>query len=350
MKSFLKKYFIPHQENNFKPHILQRAAVLTMLFLVLMSFAITNIQALLLVSSNTFLSSILPAVIVDITNETRESEDLNILTRNATLDFAAQAKAEHMAEYEYFAHNSPDGITPWHWFDQVGYSYSSAGENLAVHFTDSQELVDAWMESPGHRENILDDQYTEIGIGTAKGEYKGFPTIFVVQMFGRPATVIATPDPTPSVASAVEVPVEVIEEPVVLAENTIDPEPEVIEATEDILIEEDISDIEPKEPVLLSELATTTGLAPANIKNPDNNIRGGGESTVVEQIATQPITLLNLIYILLATFVVAILIVSIAIEWRKQHPVQIAYGTGLLAAMTLMLFVQKTLLQGALII
>ena len=126
------------------------------------------------------------AVIVDLTNENREESHVGLLERSTVLDEAARQKAEHMAEGSYFAHNSPDGVTPWYWFDKVGYQYAYAGENLAVHFTDSGEVVKAWMDSPGHRANILSEDYREIGIGTAKGEYQGFPTVFVVQMFGTP--------------------------------------------------------------------------------------------------------------------------------------------------------------------
>jgi hypothetical protein len=136
--------------------------------------------------SSGFLSSVLPSVLVDITNENRLVEGLGELEQNDTLTQAAQLKAEHMAENGYFAHDSPSGVTPWHWFEEAGYSYEHAGENLAVNYSDSQDVVEAWMDSQLHRENILERDFTEIGIATARGQYEGKETVFVVQMFGTP--------------------------------------------------------------------------------------------------------------------------------------------------------------------
>jgi hypothetical protein len=102
------------------------------------------------------------------------------------LNQAAQEKADDMAQNGYFAHTSPDGKTPWYWLDQVGYNYSYAGENLAVNFTDSQDVTAAWMNSPEHRANILKANYTEVGTGVAEGMYDGNETIFVAQDFGTP--------------------------------------------------------------------------------------------------------------------------------------------------------------------
>ena len=140
------------------------------------------------------MAAVISAVLVDLANEDRKDEDLGMLTRNPVLDEAAQAKADDMAEKGYFAHNSPDGKTSWHWFREAGYSFSYAGENLAVDFTDSDDVEDAWMDSPTHRANILNGKFTEIGIATAVGTYKGQKTTFVVQMFGTPAkTAVAAP-------------------------------------------------------------------------------------------------------------------------------------------------------------
>jgi hypothetical protein len=102
-----------------------------------------------------------------------------------------------MAKNSYFAHVSPSGLNSWYWFKQAGYSFSYAGENLAVDFTDSDAVNQAWLDSPTHRANILNGHYTEIGIATAEGTFEGHPTTFVVQMFGRPAA------PAPITASIV---------------------------------------------------------------------------------------------------------------------------------------------------
>lgn len=133
------------------------------------------------------LATIFPNVLIEETNENRTNNKENILKENALLSQAARMKAEDMAQKGYFSHISPEGIDPWFWIKQVGYSYEYAGENLAMDFSDSQDVIDAWMESPLHRENILGENFTEIGIGVAKGVYEGKETIFIVQLFGKQA-------------------------------------------------------------------------------------------------------------------------------------------------------------------
>lgn len=186
---------------------LQRIAMSLMAALVLVTFFGTNLQAVLWQSSEWLVSTVLPATVVDLTNREREEAAAAPLRRNATLDAAATLKAKHMAENEYFAHYAPDGTSPWYWFDEAGYVYAHAGENLAIHFTDSAEVVEAWMQSPTHRANIVDAKYVEIGVGTAKGKFDGYDTVYVVQLFGAPAVTPlasaanpapATPTPAPT--------------------------------------------------------------------------------------------------------------------------------------------------------
>jgi len=98
-----------------------------------------------------------------------------------------------MADFGYFAHTSPEGKTPWYWIEQVGYQYQYAGENLAINFSDSEDVVKAWMESASHRANITKDKYTEIGTGVATGVYKGRETVFVAQVYANPNKVVILP-------------------------------------------------------------------------------------------------------------------------------------------------------------
>ena len=164
---------------------LQRLSLLFMAGLLVLTFVATNMQAVLWQSSDWLVGVVLPAVVVNLTNDNRA--DTTPLSRSSVLDEAASAKAAHMAEHSYFAHFAPDGTTPWYFFDEAGYVYAHAGENLAIHFSDSAEVVEAWMNSPAHRQNIENSLFTEIGVGTAKGRYKGYDTVFVVQLFGAPA-------------------------------------------------------------------------------------------------------------------------------------------------------------------
>lgn len=133
-----------------------------------------------------FLAAVVQSEMVDYTNEVRTAEGGGFLAENALLTAAAYAKAADMASGGYFAHVGPDGKQPWEWLQEMGYDYRAAGENLAVRFVDSRDVVDAWMNSPAHRANIVKPMYTEIGIGVAEGVYKGERATYVVQYFGTP--------------------------------------------------------------------------------------------------------------------------------------------------------------------
>ncbi|HYE23063.1 MAG TPA: CAP domain-containing protein [Candidatus Paceibacterota bacterium] len=151
------------------------------------------IEAFVLVGGISFLkqhgglASVLPSVVALLTNDARTEEHLASLTDNELLRQGAQMKADDMAEKGYFSHTGPDGSQPWKWFSLAGYRYQFAGENLAVNFTESEDVVAAWLKSPSHRANILKKDFTEIGIGIATGTYKGKEAVFVVQFFGKPA-------------------------------------------------------------------------------------------------------------------------------------------------------------------
>lgn len=133
------------------------------------------------------LSAIYASVLVNLTNQNRAAANINELKVNPLLEKAAQLKADDMATKGYFAHNTPEGLTPWYWFKEAGYNYAYAGENLAVNFQNSEDVETAWMNSRGHFLNIMNPKYTEIGIATSTGMYKGREAIFVVQMFGTPS-------------------------------------------------------------------------------------------------------------------------------------------------------------------
>jgi hypothetical protein len=124
--------------------------------------------------------------VVKQTNEVRAKNGVAGLKLDPLLSRAAQAKAEDMAARGYFAHQTPDGRTPWDWIEGAGYDFLAAAENLAVGYPTDDGLISAWMESEGHRHNLLNQKYTDVGIGIARGRYKGQETIFVVQMFGKP--------------------------------------------------------------------------------------------------------------------------------------------------------------------
>jgi len=137
------------------------------------------------------------------TNAQRNQNGLGSLTKSAQLNLAATLKTNDMFADQYFEHVSPSGVGPEFWVDDAGYEYIVTGENLALgNFENDQELVQAWMDSPGHRANILNERYTEIGIAVAKGEFEGRETWITVQVFGLP---LATcPGPNDSLKAQVE--------------------------------------------------------------------------------------------------------------------------------------------------
>ncbi len=137
---------------------------------------------------NSSLAAVLPNILNSLTNQNRQLNNEPILTVNPLLNKVAELKAEDMAQSGYFDHTSPTGKTPWYWFDLVGYKYQYAGENLAIDFTNSVDVDNAWMSSIGHRANILKESYTEVGTAVATGTYQGNPTTFVVQVFGKPVS------------------------------------------------------------------------------------------------------------------------------------------------------------------
>ena len=200
--------------------LLGGAAVGLVSVLVVSVFLVSSINRLL-VGSNQY-ASVLAAVLVDLANGDRSQNSLQTLTVNPVLVAAAQAKADDMAAHSYFAHVSPQGVDPWHWFKQAGYNFDYAGENLAVDFSDSGAVNAAWMNSPTHRGNILDPHFTEIGIATAEGTYQGHPTTFVVQEFGAPSssvtqrtvTEVTIPASAQETALAVSAPATVLGETV----------------------------------------------------------------------------------------------------------------------------------------
>ncbi len=123
------------------------------------------------------------------TNRHRAENGRPPLRHDPTLDIAAQAKLKDMFDRQYFAHESPTGAGPADVIEAAGYDYVVVGENLALgNFADDRELVQAWMDSPGHRANILDAKFTEIGIAVGRGMYEGKMTWMAVQEFGKPSS------------------------------------------------------------------------------------------------------------------------------------------------------------------
>lgn len=131
------------------------------------------------------------------TNNARNKNNLVSLKTTDKLNKAALNKANDIIKNQYFEHISPTGVGPADLVGAVGYEYIVVGENLALgNFSDDEELVFAWMQSPGHRANILNVKYTELGVAVVNGVYEGKKTWVAVQEFGLPLSVCTGPDKT----------------------------------------------------------------------------------------------------------------------------------------------------------
>lgn len=179
-------HFLPSDTNAYRPHLLRKPWLLFFLSVILTAEGIYGASLMSGQAAKNYLSAVLPGEVVVLTNTERAQAGDQPLHENAFLTLAAQNKAKDMAAKGYFSHVGPGGKPPWDWIIESGYSYQYAGENLAVRFDSSSDVVNAWMASPTHRANIVKPVYTEIGIGVADGMYEGAPATFVVQYFGTP--------------------------------------------------------------------------------------------------------------------------------------------------------------------
>lgn len=212
LKRSLHHLFAPHSGNNFRAKLLHNSGLVSLLGIFL------TLNLLIRIFDSTplhilgFTSSVTIDEVVAQTNVERTAAGLSTLRYNETLADAARRKAANMFSEDYWAHTSPSGLSPWHWFSEAGYNYTHAGENLAKDFGSTDRMVAAWMDSPTHRENIVNPLYSEIGVAVVPGTLLGQETVLVVQLFGSRQAGSITPsvsEVTPStqgVSTAKEVP------------------------------------------------------------------------------------------------------------------------------------------------
>ena len=330
MISWFKKHFIPHEGNNNRPHFLHgenmRTLVVAALVIEIIAFAAPTFSRF---NSAHFLSSVLPGVLDDLTNQNREDNSLPALAENPLLDKAAQLKADDMAANGYFAHVSPTGKTPWYWLDQAGYTYDYAGENLAVDFTDSKDVDIAWMNSPTHRANILKASYTEVGTGVATGTYQGKEAIFIAQDFGHPVsapagaaapkveTLSTTPENVPNASSTSST-----TDAQILGEQTVPAKkPVLAPAPVKTVAQAQTSTI-----TVTSTTTTTVTTLVAPVVAPDTT----PAPTIADKLAASPRHTVDDILIALFVIVSLALILNIFVHLEIQHPDLITNAIGVL--------------------
>jgi len=303
MKKSFYKYFIPNTDNDYKPHFFRERGVAILVSIIVFVFIFSLAQYLVIKEVN--LASIISSVLVDFTNHDRQENNVPTMTMSSVLTKAAQMKADDMAAKGYFAHTSPDGLSPWYWFQKAGYDFSYAGENLAINFSDAGDVEKAWMNSQTHRENILNPHFTEIGIAIAKGVYNGKETIFVVQMFGRPVP-----------ASQLAVVVAPKEEKL-----------ETVTTTGDTFIAVKNSSYE--EPVVAQKENAVA-------------VKGVSYASLMEELAVSPKTTLSYSYTFIGIIISFMLGILIFVKVKVQRPLSIFYAIFLLAFMASLLYLDHT--------
>lgn len=186
-KKALADFFLPTKRNNFLPKALKPKRLV---FYTLSSLAIKCIVVgtVLIFPLEAYLS---PNTIYDqsrkiiaLTNKLRNDLNLNGLRENQFITQAAFAKANDMFLKQYFSHTGPDGRNLENWFKENNYNYQAGGENLAIGFTDAEEVVEKWIGSPSHYSNLIDSDFKEVGIGIESGRYKNQETTIIVQLLG----------------------------------------------------------------------------------------------------------------------------------------------------------------------
>jgi hypothetical protein len=267
----LLHYFFPRHSNNHKAKILHVSSlVLIMIFLGFFQVALnylprTGVKIL------GYAANISTDEVIRLTNEKRTQAGVSVLSYNALLTQAAFAKGNHMLANQYWAHIAPDGTEPWKFFTDAGYRYRYAGENLARDFSNPAAIVDAWMASPTHRENLLSTKYVDIGVAVVEGGLNGIDTTIIVQFFGSPlgesqpvlaqAKPLITISPTPSPETNAET------NSVIVVTNTPTPTPTPLPETEFVGNSGQLDTLPPIESeasglrVLLSPFQTTRGVS-----------------------------------------------------------------------------------------
>lgn len=222
MRQFLRHFFFPHEANNHRAKALHPDVLLVYIFiLALFNFGLRYVHqaypSVLGYATDIRLSDLL-----QLTNSERTKLGLPPLQLNTSLSAAAAQKAQDMFAHNYWSHTSPEGKTPWDFIVFSGYEYTMAGENLAKNFSDSGGVVQAWMASQTHRDNIIKPGYQDVGFAIVNGVLDGEETTLVVQMFGTSpyADTLAQKPESLSLGTHTSIPQQAEAFPAIVQQNT----------------------------------------------------------------------------------------------------------------------------------
>jgi hypothetical protein len=284
--------FIPSQKNLWKPRIFMPKNLFG-LAVILLIIKFTVFSWLAYFPQTTNFAVVTSSELIELTNQARIAQGLEPLAVSSKLTDAAQLKAMDMINQGYFAHTSPDGLSPWYWVSKAGYKYSAAGENLAKDFGESEYVYQAWMNSPSHKANILNKNYQDIGIAVLRGTINGRETTVAVQFFGKIT-------PTKTIATTTQT-------------TKTEPKPVAVPDANKIEIPAVVSNVQGEEVELLkgSEIIEERGVMNAVVEESKNAF-----DSVVKN--SEPWT--QTVYMIVLGLISLILILSIFINVRVQYP------------------------------
>jgi hypothetical protein len=318
----LKHVFIPHEHNDYKPHFFREVSVGILIATSLALFSLSAGSAYV-AKATEFGKRVIVSVLIDLTNKNRVDAGLTTLKHSSLLDDSSLLKARDMVENNYFAHESPTGVTPWHWFEKAGYSFVYAGENLAVNYFDSESVDKAWLNSPTHKANIVNPKFKEIGISARDGMYKGENTIYVVQMFGTPLSGVTEED-LPEAKEIVAIP-----EPKMTEEKTIKPVEKIAVA----------KPTETEIPEVKGEATTTV---PVTFKNVNLDLSKEEtykpEANITDKAIFYGPKYINMAFMILFSVIFMATLLMVFIEIKHQHPKHIAYAVLLLIILLILMY------------
>ena len=186
LKQHARHLLVPHKGNQYRPHLVRLRGITIALAIIL---GVQLVYGLFTTGHIAVLGRVTTVDATQLlaeTNNARAQAGLAPLVVNESLNQAAALKAKDMIENNYWSHNSPTGVSPWKWLTDIGYEYRVAGENLAKNYPNAASTVDAWMESPSHRQNILNKEYSEVGFAVTEGSINEQDTTLVVAYYGAP--------------------------------------------------------------------------------------------------------------------------------------------------------------------
>lgn len=355
VRESLKHHFVPHAENNYHPQIFhsKRAIFYSLFFIAIKAFVIGF--SVFLPFEAYMASDVLTAQankILALTNDVRVKEGIPTLDRVVLLDQTASARALDMAENGYFSHAGPDGHTFAYFMKATNHRYVTSGENLAMGFQTANEVVDAWIKSPGHYENLIEPEFKEFGIGISEGVYDGASTIFIAEHFGDLISLQKESVPTTTDTGAkeyVQVASAPQQTPTTVTATMVIPLKEAPSVSPTALtqVADALPTIVSSTPIVIETHGGSTGtvLGVAAIDTSDHEpppirhtINAGIASPLVRYSQakswfsgfTTVFSVSSWVYAAFLIFFAAALAFSLMLEFRKHHPHAIARAVGMI--------------------